>query len=178
MDKTQISEMLIQKHRFFSEELQRLSDSDFTFSPSGKWSAGQQLDHIIRSTSPVNLVFSFPGILLTLLFGKANRPSKTYEGLVEKYQSKLALGGKAPGQFIPKNVSMKQRDQLIKKLEHIIVSLTKKSEKYTEEQLDNFLLPHPLLGKLTFREMLYFTTYHIQHHHKQVIANLKQTSKT
>ena len=30
--------------------------------------------------------------------------------------------------------------------------------------LDAVLLPHPLLGKLTVREMLFFTVYHVQHH--------------
>ena len=35
-----------------------------------------------------------------------------------------------------------------------------------EKQLDHFLLPHPLLGKITLREMLFFSAYHIQHHTK------------
>jgi hypothetical protein len=34
-------------------------------------------------------------------------------------------------------------------------------------------LPHPLLGKLTLREMIYFTIYHVQHHHKLVQNQLK-----
>ncbi len=178
MDKNQIIKHLTEKHKIFIQELQRLSDTDFTFSPSGKWSAGQQLDHIIRSISPVNLAFSLPGFLLKLLFGKANRPSRSYDALVEKYQAKLALGGKAPSRFIPSSVSTNQRNQYIRKLDHIVLSLTKRAENYTEDQLDKLLLPHPLLGKLTFREMLYFTTYHVEHHHKQVIANLKETIKT
>ncbi|MBX2964220.1 MAG: DinB family protein [Cyclobacteriaceae bacterium] len=173
MNKTQLAELLRSRHNIFIENIRLLSDSDFELSRSGKWSAGQQLDHIIRSTSPVNLAFSFPGFLMTLIFGKANRPSRTYDALVGKYQSKLALGGKAPGQFIPKHVSVHHRDQLLKKLETIILSLTKKSENYTEDQLDKLLLPHPLLGKLTLREMLYFTIYHVQHHHNQVIKNLE-----
>jgi hypothetical protein len=39
--------------------------------------------------------------------------------------------------------------------------------------LDLLILPHPLLGKLTLREMLYFTLYHVEHHEKQVLENLK-----
>jgi hypothetical protein len=35
---------------------------------------------------------------------------------------------------------------------------------WSEDDLDNHRLPHPLLGKLTVREMLFFTLYHIQHH--------------
>jgi len=174
MNKHQIIEQLTEKHKAFYKELQNLSENDFTYSLAGKWSAGQQLDHIIRSAGPVNLAFGLPGFVLRLLFGKTNRPSRSYDGLVEKYQSKLKDGGKAPGRFIPPPVRVDQREQLIQKLESIVNSIVKRSEKYTEEQLDKLLLPHPLLGKLTFREMLYFTIYHVQHHHKQVINNLQQ----
>ncbi|MBX2947133.1 MAG: DinB family protein [Cyclobacteriaceae bacterium] len=178
MNKTPIAELLARKHQLFIEDIKRLSDENFVFSPVGKWSAGQQLDHLVRSTSPVNLAFSLPGILITLFFGKANRPSRTYDGLVEKYQAKLALGGKASGRFIPKPVAVNQRDQLIRKLERLVESLIRRAQKYPEDQLDRLLLPHPLLGKLTFREMLYFTTYHVEHHHKQVAAHLKETIKS
>jgi len=33
-----------------------------------------------------------------------------------------------------------------------------------EDDLDRVMLPHPLLGKLTLREMLFFTIYHVEHH--------------
>ena len=39
-------------------------------------------------------------------------------------------------------------------------------EKYSESDLDLIILPHPLLGKITLREMMYFTIYHVQHHQK------------
>jgi hypothetical protein len=29
-----------------------------------------------------------------------------------------------------------------------------------ESELDSYILPHPILGKLTIREMLFFTLYH------------------
>jgi len=35
---------------------------------------------------------------------------------------------------------------------------------WTDEKLDNYLAPHPLLGKLTLRELIYFTIYHTEHH--------------
>ena len=43
--------------------------------------------------------------------------------------------------------------------------------KLDEEDLDNYILPHPLIGKTTIREMLYFTIYHVQHHHKAIVDN-------
>jgi len=42
------------------------------------------------------------------------------------------------------------------------------SDPYTKaellQSLDKFMLPHPLLGKLAVREMLFFTMYHNLHH--------------
>ena len=39
--------------------------------------------------------------------------------------------------------------------------------------MDNFLIKHPLLGKITLRELCYFTIYHTQHHIK-IITTLTQ----
>ncbi len=39
---------------------------------------------------------------------------------------------------------------------------------WSEAALDRYRLPHPLLGKLTVREMLFFTLYHNAHHLDQV----------
>jgi hypothetical protein len=58
-------------------------------------------------------------------------------------------------------------------LEKLVASLSARVEGFSEQQLDLLILPHPLLGKLTLREMIYFTIYHAGHHEKQVIENLK-----
>jgi len=51
--------------------------------------------------------------------------------------------------------------------------LFSKLDKFTENELDRYILPHLLLGKLTLREMLFFTIYHIEHHEKLIKRNLK-----
>jgi len=40
----------------------------------------------------------------------------------------------------------------------------KKIKNYNEANLDKYIIPHPLLGKLTLREMLFFTIHHNEHH--------------
>ena len=45
-------------------------------------------------------------------------------------------------------------------------------DSFSEKDLDNYILPHPLLGKLTIREMLFFTIYHVQHHEVLTLKNL------
>jgi len=57
--------------------------------------------------------------------------------------------------------------------------LCRKTMKHSEAALDKYILPHPLLGKLTLREMLYFTAYHVAHHKQLVekggrISNIEQ----
>ena len=49
--------------------------------------------------------------------------------------------------------------------------LAKKIQKWTESDLDTYLLPHPLLGKMTIREIALWTAYHTEHHYKILKLN-------
>lgn len=160
-------------HRGFVNYINSLEKNSFLAAPDGKWTAGQQLDHIRRSTKPLALAFGLPKFVPRLLFGKTNRPSRTYKELVERYQEKLAAGGQAPGRFVPPAVRYQQRDQIGRSLLKNLDRLTQRTRKYSEEELDTYILPHPLLGKLTLREMLYFTIYHVEHHRLAVERNLE-----
>ncbi|MFY9310399.1 MAG: DinB family protein [Bacteroidia bacterium] len=173
MNKQEIIQSLTKKHNDFISLIEKLDDKQFMFAPTSKWTAGQQLDHIYRSVSPVLIAFRLPAFVPSLLFGKANRPSRGYDELIQKYHSKLAGGGAASGRFVPKAVQLHQKKRLNSDLLKTIHALGKQVERCSEEKLDKYILPHPLLGKLTFREMLYFTLYHVEHHHKLVIKNLE-----
>jgi len=173
MEISELQRKLKESHVHFIGTINRVADADFTKSVNQKWTAGQQLDHIIKSVAPVNLAFALPAFVLKISFGKANRPSRSYEQLVEKYRSKLNEGGRAPGRFVPASISINQRTALISKLEKLVASVSARVEGFSEQQLDLLILPHPLLDKLSLREMVYFTIYHAGHHEKQVIENLK-----
>jgi hypothetical protein len=165
MNKSAIIQSLQTNHQQFVDYIQSLNTDEFLYRKENKWSAGQHADHIVRSIRPVNMALGLPKIAPRLLFGKSNRPSRTFDGLVEKYQDKLAKGGQASGRFVPKEITPQEKPLLPKAIMHYTNELCKKVEKLSEEELDTYLLPHPLLGKLTFREMLYFTAYHAEHHH-------------
>lgn len=153
-------------HQAFFNMLAALPEEVYYSSRQGKWSPALQLDHIRISVQPVSLAFWLPRFMLRLLFGTPNRPSRTYEGLVERYQSKLDQGGRAPGRFVPK--SSRTRLALIAQTQDTVNGLIKALSRWDEADWDRYLLPHPLLGKLTLREMVYFTVYHVQHHHALV----------
>jgi hypothetical protein len=147
-----------------NQYVQTLDESSFERAPVGKWNAGQHLDHLLRSMQPLNLAYRLPHFALKMMFGVTNRPSKTYQGLVEKYESKLAMGGGARGRFIPKPIPYSNRPTLIHQYEKEKNKLIKRIQQYDEGALDHYILPHPLLGKLTLREMLFFTIHHNFHH--------------
>ncbi len=176
MDKIKLKEELTLNYINFINCIQSLPKEQWQISYNNKWSAAQQLDHIVKSVSPVKLALSLPAFLLKLIFGKANRESRSYDALVARYHEKLKSGGRASGKFLPppKTDSV---ENLSAKLKEVVHSLVTKIDSFSEEQLDLLILPHPLLGKLTLREMLYFTIYHVQHHQVQVIENAKKNNE-
>ena len=172
MTKEEIKHKLRENHRTFADCIVSLSDKDFLFTTNDKWTAGQQLDHICRSAGALNKGMALPKFIIKLYIGKANRPSKDYDALVAKYKIKLEAGGRATGRFIPKPVLPDQKTMLKEKLLKTVDSLCRKVDRYDEKQLDYYILPHPLLGKLTVREMLYFTIHHAEHHLNNTLRNL------
>ena len=76
----------------------------------------------------------------------------------------LLQDGQASGPFIPPFIGFEKKDELIKKYAEQKQKLISKIEKQNEKDLDVYILPHPLLGKVTLREMLYFTIHHNEHH--------------
>jgi hypothetical protein len=163
-DKSQIISALNDKVDAFNRYIGSLDKEQFEAAPDGKWSAGQNLDHLIRAIKPLQLAYGLPKFALLILFGKTNRPSRNYDELVAKYKTKLAAGGKASGPFIPPTIRFERKDELIKRYFLQKQKLISKIGKQSEPDLDKYILPHPLLGKVTLREMLYFTIHHNEHH--------------
>ena len=172
MNKHQIGDQLKYHHRMFLHYLSDLGEYAFEQRMNGKWSAGQHLDHIRRSIFPVVIAFLLPKLLLRLSFGQSGRSSRSYEKLVADYRQKLNQGAKSPGLFLPTRMKIKGRKRLARQVVHMIDWLISFLESYSEEELDQYLLPHPLLGKLTLREMLCFTIYHVQHHYLNTRSNI------
>lgn len=141
-------------------------DDTFESGPDGKWTAGQHLDHLIRSAKPLNLGMRAPRVALKLQFGTADRPSMLYEDLVAKYVSALADGGAASGKFLPDAPTADKKAGLLKDFRKEGERLVQAARKWPESDLDRYVAPHPLLGKLTMRELLCFTVYHTHHHLK------------
>lgn len=174
MNREEIIQQLKTHHQAFTKYMLVLSEEDFTRNIEGKWTAAQQFEHIHLSTKPLKMALKLPAWFLKWYIGKANRPSKSYEELVAKYKLKLEQGGRAGKGFIPKGINVHERQTLANTLNKTIESICKSLNKYSENELDSLILPHPLLGKLTLREMMYFTVHHVQHHQFHTQENLKK----
>jgi hypothetical protein len=173
MKRQELIEQLQNHHQAFIEYINSLTDEEFLVSHHAKWTAGQQLQHICLSVRPVNLALLIPKFMLRLLFGKPLK-KRNYEELVKAYQNVLHKGGKAGTPYIPKSVRIHQKQKLISDLTKLIASLIEKINQLSEDDLDQHILPHPLIGKTSIREMLYFTMYHVKHHHEQLVKNLNK----
>ena len=174
MDKRAIIDLLHKNYSSFITYINDLSPEEYSFRYEEKWTAGQQLEHIVLCVKPLVQVFSMDKSAIEQNFGRSGKPGRTYEALSENYMEKLKEGGKAPVRYVPEAMSPNQKAMLNETLTKMIQNLCSKIETFTEEELDTLLIPHPLLGNLTLREMLYNAIYHVQHHYEQAIHNLKK----
>ncbi len=143
------------------------------------WSPAQNVVHLISATKPVVMALRLPHFLPRLLFGKSNAPSRHYENIVQLYHDILAGGAQASGKYAPKPIPIPSdpvnfHRTKVAILTATIQSLAKALEPWSEQELDRLQLPHPLLGKLTVREMLFFTLYHLGYHATNVQKKIQQ----
>ena len=166
MTKTEIITAAEDAFKQFSETGSNINESMLFKRPGDKWSAAEHMQHLIISTNTTTLAYALPKFLVRWVGGTPNRPSKTYDELKEKYYKKLSEGGKASGRFVPKPIEIKYGKQKLlsnwqKATEKFIKAL---NNNRTENDLDSYLARHPLLGRITLRELCYFTIFHTQHH--------------
>jgi len=157
--------MFKQVNAEFNDFLAHLSAEEKEADIAGKWSVNQNIDHLNKVLVLLNKALSKPKLLLRLGFGKPNRPGRTYDALVQRYHEKAQGPAVAPAVYNARenaNLSTQTLEDTYWALSLKVLKII--DEKWREEQLDNYLLAHPLLGKLTIREILYFVHFHTDHH--------------
>lgn len=174
MTKEIIIKELSERHIIFVDYILSLTFKEFMFSFQNKWTAGQQMDHIFRTTFLLPLAFKMPTFITGLLLGRVTRYPMEYDQLVQKYVLKLEKGAKATTLFTPGKIPYSYRITLADKLINKVSKINAAIDIIPEKELDQFMLPHPILGKITYREMLYFTMYHVNHHYALVKKYISQ----
>ena len=167
MNKEEIIAELQTHYGSFVDYIEGLTEAELAFAAEGKWSAHQQLTHIVLCVKPLAQVYSMPEQMIEQTFGKTSRANQSYEDILREYKSKLEEGGSAPKQYIPDPAKEKAAPELIASLKRHISNLSDKVQLMDEGTLESLQIPHPLLKKITLKEMLYNAIYHVQHHQRQ-----------
>lgn len=167
MTKDEVIHVLEQKHQALFLWLENHPDKAWAKGPQGKWNTGEHIVHLIQSEKALNKALRIPKFYLKYKFGTNNRDNRTYQQIVKKYQDKLAANPgvvAAISQNMP-SITIDSKASYITKLDKEKETLIKKFRKWTESDLDTYLLPHPLMGRMTIREIVSWTAYHTEHHY-------------
>ncbi len=139
----------------------------------GGWSPAQNLSHITFIASLAANLFKLPRFLL-VLFGKQDH-QRDFKTLHDDYLGSdkfIYIGPLAPSTIQPpsnaKEVIHKMASDWIKSSEEIISAL----QSVPEEDFDNYSIPHPSMGMLSYREMVYVLIIHPIHHTYKVEQKL------
>jgi len=131
----------------------------------GKWCNGQHLEHLRKTTRALNKGMKLPKLLLRYKFSINNRAERTYEQTLTKYKTTLIeTSAKAPAQYTTEVVTADDKDRVIKWMREEKETMKSIVKKNSEKNLSKYVLPHPLIGRLSFREFVYFTALHTEHH--------------
>ncbi|NNC46283.1 MAG: DinB family protein [Winogradskyella sp.] len=173
MTKDDIILLLDDKYTDLIKWLQNQPNDKWTTGPEGKWTMGQQALHLLQSTVPLNNALSLPKFILRLKFGKANRAVRPYEEVVKRYHEKLekAKGKTYKGSENMRIPSLKDKQFILDRLQVEQKKLQYKTKKLSNKQLDQLILPHPLMGKMPLRELIMWSAYHVEHHTETMKSN-------
>lgn len=166
MDKPALKLLLDEKLDEFITWIEEQPDDKFaTQITAGKWSDGEHLDHIRKSTRALNKAYKLPKLILRYKFGLMNRPEKSYAQTKEKYLKFLQENEvKAPPPYQPEKLTATDKLRLIKWLKEEKETMKAYIDKESEKNLTKYIIPHPINGKLSLREFIYLTAFHAEHH--------------
>ncbi|MFT3844013.1 MAG: DinB family protein [Lacibacter sp.] len=151
-------------------EICRQMDDHLFFYKSEQWSAAENLEHLSLTLYRSWFGIFTPKFLLKWKFGKPMRSSSHYEELENEYYNKIEEGYQTEARYIPVIREEKgAKEKLIQRFEQIAKKYLDQVRYYWEdENMDNYQLPHPVLGMITVRELLYFNLFHNTHHYKTI----------
>jgi hypothetical protein len=170
--KAQLIHMLEVSNQRVIDWFTAISPDDFFIRYGEVWSPSDNVDHLIKAHEPVTQALRLPKIALRAMFGKPDKPSMSYEKLCQAYREEIAKGAQASGRYLPDqgnpdSYTERKKKELVGQFAKVSARLVAISKIWNGSELDDYLLPHPILGKLTVREILFFTIYHNLRHASQ-----------
>lgn len=132
-------------------------------SANGKWSALQHVQHVHKGLAAIGDYLKLDRQTIQTTFGTVSHESRTYEGVWELYAKRLREGAVSTPRFNPAMEDISFHDEL-EKGQQLIQELIIAMDHWSDAELDRYACPHPNLGMLTAREMLFFAVIHAVHH--------------
>lgn len=168
MDKDAIADLLEDKNQKLLHFLEQQDPEKWQTGPNGQWTSGQQALQLLQCIKAVNAPLSMPKFLLRLKFGKANSAIRSYDQVVTLYNELLIEKHGDPFKALKqtKVPPLKDKTYILNRLQVESKKLQYKTRKLSDHNMDTLILPHPLLGKMPIREIIMWTTHHIEHHTK------------
>ena len=166
MDQLTIAQTLEEKHQELLNWLASIDEEVWTSGPENRWTTGQHILHLVQSSQLLNKALRYPKFLIRYKFGTSNRPSRTYEEVAKRYEERLAENQEKAKNYnrdlrIP---TPKEKSELMEDLQILNKKLQYKTNRLKDKHLDKLLLPHPLMGRMTLREIIMWTAHHTDHH--------------
>jgi hypothetical protein len=172
MKKSELKEALKERFSNLAKETESVGETQF-FAPIGeKWSIAENILHLTQSVKAFNQGLAFPKEVLVSQFGKIDRPTLDYNGVVNAYLTILGTGIKARGTFVPLLPENPSKAILINSFIKHHETLANYLDEWSETELDEIAIKHPVLKLMTVREIYYFMHYHIGHHQKAIQKGL------
>lgn len=160
----QLKHHLKTAHQLLWDECASLPGALQNKSENGKWSAVQHVQHITKGSAAFYKYLKTDKSILKNTFGTTSEPSRTYEEIINFYKKRLSEGIVSTAMYNPEENQSISLQTEIEKGNHIVNGTIEHLANWSDEELDSIVCPHPTIGKLTSREMLYFTIYHAEHH--------------
>ena len=170
----EIADALERLHQHSVAFYATLSTAAFVAPQGTAWSPADHVRHLTKSMRALNRGLRLPRLVLRLRFGRAKSASRTYEAVMQAYRKRLETFDGRNNPFAPATSrgadAEAWRAEVMRFHEVAVQELVRHTLRLGEPALDKYQVPHPLLGMLTLREMLFFMVYHNLHHVRLVAA--------
>ena len=164
MDKAALKKLIEEKFQSTLDYINAQPDELFTTRViPEKWNNGEHLDHLRKTARSISKGMAMPKLILKFKFGVNKRSEHSYTELQEKFRQYVVEPKKSPRSLVP-NVSADDRKRITDWFLEERDSMLTTIDNHSEKQLSKYVLPHPYVGNLTFREFIYFAAIHNDHH--------------
>lgn len=160
--KSQIIKVWQEINQLVSDAANNMTAEEWAASRGEKWSPSGHVEHLFLSANPVSYALKMPREMLELQFGWFQGTPRSYNTLKFLYKEKLKTTAVPNNPFGPSG--NKSREELLTSWQMVKEKIPARLEQWTEEDLDRYCIPHPLMGSFSVREMLFFTIFHTEHH--------------